>query len=277
MSLSEGLMSGGFIRGCGFLMLGLFVEVTAHADPVNTYFQLGVSAADFGYQEFDEQNVLLDREDGAIPGMMLEFGIDQGSVSAALRFELADGLVVYDGQTQSGTPIKTETDEKITNLQAVLRYKLKPLSQYDVMLIGGVGQRVWRRDIRATNITSSLLEVYRWQYWMLGASAPLWKSGQWSAGIDVRWLRPIQPTMSVHLVGYDDIQLDLRSRDSARIGFPIRIAAQKEWILTPYWEWWQLGRSMDKALTVNGVPTATTVHEPRSDTRIVGITFSVQL
>lgn len=258
-------------------LLGTFLPMCVHADPDDTYLQLGVSVQDFGYKEYDDQGVLLDREDGLMPGLMLEFGAGWSSVSVALRFELADGLVDYDGQTQSGTPIKTETDEKITNLQAVLRYKLKPLSQHNVMFIGGIGHRVWRRNIRATNSSTGLFEVYRWQYWMLGGTATLWQRGQWSAGVDVRWLRPIEPTISVDLIGYDEVHLDLESRNSARVGVPIRMKGEKDWVFTPYWESWRLGRSADKTLTVGGAPTSGTVNEPRNETNIVGFTVSVQL
>jgi len=259
------------------LLLGIFLPVCVHANSDDTYLQLGVSVQDFGYKEYDDQDVLLDREDGLMPGLMMEFGAGWDSLSAAFRFELAGGVVDYDGQTQSGTPIKTDTDEKITDLQVVLRYKLTSFSRHDVMLVGGIGHRVWRRDIRATNITSSLFEVYRWQYWMLGGTATLWHRGQWSAGVDARWLRPIDPTMSVNLIGYDEIQLDLESRNSARVSFPLRMAGEKEWIFTPYWESWRLGRSADKTLTVGGVPTSGVVHEPRSETDIVGFMVSVQL
>lgn len=259
------------------LLVGIFLPVWVHANSDDSYFQLGVSVQDFGYKEYDDQDVLLDREDGLVPGFMMEFGAGWDPLSAAFRLEVAGGVVDYDGQTQSGMPIKTDTHEKITNLQVVLRHKLKSFSQLDGILIGGIGHRVWRRDIRATNITSRLFEVYRWQYWMLGGTATVWRRGQWSASVDARWMRPIEPTISVNLIGYDEIHLNLESRNSARVSFSLRMEGEKEWIITPYWESWYLGRSADKNLRVGGVSTSGAVHEPRNETDIVGLTISVQL
>lgn len=260
-------------------LLAVLLPTSVHSELTDSYLNLGVGVQDFGYKEFDDQNVLLDREDGLIPGFVMELGKNWQDVSGALRFELFSGLVDYDGQTQSGIPLTTDTDEHITRFEALLRFDVKALAESDGVFIAGLGYREWRRDIRATNITSGLFEVYRWQYLTLGGAATLLRRAKWSGDIDVRWLWPIDPTMSLDIAGFDAVTLNLKSRSSARVGFNFRFVtkAGQEWVINPYWESWSLGRSNDERLTVGGVPTALTVHEPRSETSVGGVTLTVHL
>ncbi|NOX76965.1 MAG: hypothetical protein GXP17_10215, partial [Gammaproteobacteria bacterium] len=261
------------------LLSGAMLPTSVYSTSSDAYLNFGIGLQNFGYKEFDTQNVLLDREDGLLPGLVMEFGKNWQSVSLALRFERFDGPVNYDGQTQAGTALVTKTDERITTVETQLRFKLKQFPQHDVMLIAGLGYREWRRNIRATNTTSRLFEVYRWNYLSLGGAATLWRRGQWSGGIDVRWLRPVRPNISVNVIGFDEINLDLKPRNSARVSFPFHMGtmAGQSWMLTPYWESWYFERSEEKRLTMEGMPSAFVVSEPRSETNILGITLSVQL
>lgn len=261
------------------LLLGMWQPVCAESVSKDSYLNLGFNAQYFGYKEFDDQGVLLDREDGLMPGLVMEFGKDWNLISGAVRFELIDGVVDYDGQTQAGVPVTTNTDERIVTLEALIRYRLKQLPEFNLTVVGGLGHREWRRNIRATDITSSLYEVYEWRYWFLGGAATVWRNGQWSAGIDAGWLYPIKPNISIDLTGYDEVRLSLKPHSSGRISFPLRyvVSDGQEWTLSPYWESWRLGRSADKVLTVGGVPTTAIVHEPRSETSVVGLVMSVQL
>lgn len=259
--------------------MGIVLPVYAHSAPTKNYFQLGFGAQYFGYKEYNDQNVLLDREDGLLPGLAMDVGKIWPEVSGALRLELFDGFVDYDGQTQSGIPITTVTDEQVLVFEALLRLKVKSFAKNNAMLIASLGYREWRRNIRATNITVSLLENYRWKFYTLGVAADIWRYENWIGGIDVRWLRPISPTMSVVIAGFDEATLKLKSRNSVRINFPLQniSGVGRQWTITPYWESWYLGRSADTYLTVNGVTTGSIVHEPRSETNIAGLMISVQL
>ena len=278
-----------FIRNVSFMkkvylflvsiFIGLSLPNCAYSESVDAYLKLGIGVQGFGYQEFNEQNVLLDREDGLLPGFTMELGKSGPSVSAALRIELFDGLVDYDGQTQSGIPLTTNTDERITTFEALRRLKVEALVAGDGVFIAGLGRRGWRRTIRATNITSSLFEVYRWKYLTVGGALTFLRRGKWSGDVDLRWLWPIDPTMSVKISGFDAVTLGLKSRSSARLAFNFRFVTNvgQEWVISPYWESWNLGRSDDERLMVGGVPTASTVHEPRNETRVGGVTVTVRL
>lgn len=261
------------------LLSGIILPLCAHSESVDTFIKLGVSAQDFGYKEFNDQNALLDREDGFMPGLEIEIGNEWQDMAGVFRYELFDGQVDYDGQTQLGVPITTRTDERVTNVEVLFRYNVKSLSKNNVKLTIGLGDRIWRRDILATNITSGLSEIYRWKYFTVGGEAIVWQRGKWSAGIDVRLLRTIRPTMTLDLVGFDAATLNLGSRNSARINFPLQFTdgTGRQWMFTPYWESWRLGRSADQYLISGGVPTTAIVYEPRSETNIAGVTISLRL
>ena len=87
-------------------MLVVILPALTCADTADVNLRLGASIQDFGYKEFNDQNVLIDREDGLMPGLLVEFGSQWQDVAGIFRFELFDGLVDYDGQTQSGIPIR---------------------------------------------------------------------------------------------------------------------------------------------------------------------------
>lgn len=245
----------------------------------DVYIRIGMIAQDFGYKEFDDRGVLLDREDGLLPGVSVEVGKHWQDVGGVFRFDVVDGVVDYDGQTQSGNPLKTETDERITNFEGLFQLKLKSFPSYNPKIVAGLGFREWRRNIRSSGFVSGLYEVYSWKYISLGGEVTFWRNGSLSAGIDARMLRPLQPSMLVEFNGFDEVRLDLGSRNSARINFPIRYirSSGNEVILTPFWESWNLGRSDDEWLTVGGVPTMLLAHEPRSETSVIGIRVSVAL
>lgn len=273
------VMTSRIYRVYACLLLAMFLPTAAWSEADNNYFSLGVSAQDFGYKEFNDQDVLLDREDGPIAGLVMEFGKEWTAYSGVLRFELMDGVIEYDGQTQGGTPLTTRSEERIINMEALIRHKLDTKSQLEKTLIAGFGYREWRRTIRPTNITIGLTEIYRWPYLTLGGAATLWRSGLRSVGVDARWLRPIHPSMAVDLAGYDGVSLALGAKNSARLSFPMRLASkpQQRWTITPYWESWRLGRSADRVLTSGGVATTSTAHEPRSETNVFGITLTLQM
>jgi len=245
---------------------------------LDSHVKVGISLQDFSYTEFDDQNIVLNREDGLLPGITLEAGIHWNSFSGILRGEIFNGLVDYDGQTQSGIPLKSKTNEKITRVEATLHYTVKSFSHYNMSILAGIGYREWRRDINSTRLTPSLLEIYRWKYWTLGTSVTFFQKRRRSAGVDIRLLRPIKPTLDVKFPSFDEITLDLGINDSARVEFFYHFVSRndQQWTISPYWEYWYMGRSPNKGLTNNGVATVNVAWEPRSDTKILGVLLSVR-
>ena len=258
------------------LLLSSICSQYAIAGQLDNNLNVGISLQDFSYTEFGDTDIVLNREDGLLPGFILGAGVHWDNFSGVLRGEIFNGLVDYNGQTQSGIPLKAKTDEKITRVEATLHFNLKPFNQYNMSVLAGIGYREWRRDINATRITLSLLEIYRWKYWTLGTSVTFFKKGKRSAGVNVRLLRPIKPTLDVKFPGFDEVTLDLGVNDSARLElfYHFVLRNNQQWTISPYWEYWYMGRSPNKGLTINGVSTVNVAWEPRSDTKIFGVLLS---
>jgi len=268
------------MRNKNFVIVLLMVcwPVLSYAEVSNSYITIGVGIEDLSYIEYDDKDVILDREDGLLPGITLEVGKRWNNITSVLSGSLFNGLVDYDGQTQTRIPLKTKTDEKITRVEATIHFSLDVFEMTNVSLLAGLGHREWRRDILATRVTNSLLEFYRWKYWILGTSARLLQKGKTSVDIDVRLFRPIKPTMDVGFRNYDEVTLDLGINYGARFRILYNLVTRKgrHWILSPYWEYWNMGRSVNEGLTINGFPTTGIVWEPRSDTTVFGVSLSMR-
>ena len=263
----------------GFAYFQSFTISAFAADrPVSQSFSLGLALQDFGYKEFSNQNTLLDREDGWIPGISGAYSQQTDKYSLDIGLTYLKGKVVYDGQTQGGTPHKTHTNEQIIDVSISLGFRdvIKNLPKPSVLYFG-LGYREWQRDILPTNNVLGLFEIYSWHYGFIGGKVELFDEDKFTVWLDGRLTRPINPTMNICLSGYDCADLDLGVNTSGRVSVPIhyQLYPNNKLIFEPYFESWDFGRSPAKALTINGTPTGAFILEPRSETRNIGITISI--
>lgn len=262
----------------GLVFFQLFaVSAFASNRPVSENISLGFALQDFGYKEFSDQNTLLDREDGLIPGISGAYSRQTGKYSLDINFSYLKGNVVYDGQTQGGIPLKTKTNEQITDTSISLgildALKLaKPSTLYF-----GFGYREWRRDILPTGTVLGLFETYHWYYGFIGGMVELLKNEKLTLWLDGRLTRPMNPIMRVCLSGFDCADLNLGVNTSGRVSLPIhyQLYPNNKLIIEPYFESWDFGRSPGEALTINGALTGAVILEPRSETRNIGINVSI--
>jgi hypothetical protein len=238
---------------------------------------LGLSAQSFRYAEYAEDGRRLNREHGALPGLALALERPSGPwfFNGALSYHAGD--VTYDGQTQSGAPVQTRTDERVLDGSVHLGRWFQTNREPRYAPYVGLGYRWWERDIASTGRARGLLETYTWGYVFIGARAMLHRAGTTTWEADVRLARTIDPQVEVDFNGlFDDTRLSLGARSAARVsltwqrsvgnGLAVRIR--------PYWEHWELGRSESAVLTRNDLVVGS-VHEPRSETDSYGITISI--
>ncbi|NIR60645.1 MAG: hypothetical protein GWO02_14615 [Gammaproteobacteria bacterium] len=77
----------------------------------------------------------------------------------------------YDGQTQAGTPARTETEYAGVLIEGTLGRRFRADdSRYALDLFGALGLDVWTRDIRDTPVAFGLREEYRVLYGKAGAA-----------------------------------------------------------------------------------------------------------
>ena len=235
---------------------------------------LGVSALDFGYKEFSPGGDLFNREDGILPGgrLGLEYYWDNQRFTLDLTHH--DGVAVYDGQTQGGTPLTTSTDETITHLSFTLGSM--PETVDGTSAYWGLGYRHWRRNIRSKGRVQGLLETYMWPYVLLGLQGGVWRSDRSHLVLDGRLVYPVSAKMRVETNGFDTITLNLKGTPGLRLALPWRTRWQRLRVeLEPALELWRITRSAAKEVTVNGAPTGYTIYEPSSTTLQPSVTLSV--
>ena len=252
--------------------------IAATPNAGSTSLQIGIALQDFGYKEFDDQNKLLDREDGWIPGISGAYSQQTDKYSLDISFSYLQGEVIYDGQTQGGAPHKTHTNERIIDVSISLGFRdvIKNLPNPSVLYFG-LGFREWQRDILPTSTVLGLFETYSWHYGFIGGKVELFDKDKFTVWLDGRLMRPINPTMGICLSGFDCADLNLGVNTSGRVSIPIhyQLYPNNSLIIEPYFESWDFGRSPGEELTINGTPTGAVILEPRSETRNIGITISV--
>jgi len=241
--------------------------------------QAELSWTDFNYREYNDGS-LLDQERGGLPGVVFALTAEMGHWALGGRFSWHAGDVLYDGQTNTGIPIATHTEESILDTSVRIDRSFGPVDDPALTLYGGFGYRYWGRDIRPTYTGSGqpvdgLYEIYRWKYFLVGGKTAIYRTGRSRWSLDARVMRPYRPTIEVDQQGrYDTVILDLDERTGWRVALPweYRLSARTHWVIEPYMEAWDIGLSSSAPLTQNGVQVDNkTLYEPRSTTRNLGI------
>ncbi|HUT41615.1 MAG TPA: hypothetical protein VM011_09765 [Gammaproteobacteria bacterium] len=233
---------------------------------------LDAGVMDFDYEEFD-QGASLDREEGYLPGVSAGLRLAQGRMFAETALEAWTGDVDYASATEI-----TTTDEDILDWNILAGRDLFAQADQRLGLYAGLGYRHWQRDILSTPTAFGLDETYRWWYAIVGLRAESAVTPRVSFRADLQLRRTLDPQIDVRFKsGHDDITLELGEANGARAAFTLEGRADHGMTLfvTPWFEYWRLGRSANAILTQNGVP-AGTVFEPRSRTHNLGINAGVR-
>ena len=261
------------------ILLFITFPIQAQWSENTSEMYLSASLLDFTYKEFDDAGALLDREDGLIPGFMLGYKQQRNDVFTELSFSYHGTDIKYDGQTQSGTPITTRSDADIYELQLKVGSRYRAANNYKYHVYGGIGYHFWQRNIRSTATALGIYEEYDWSYLMLGAKFPLMQTVDSTLDFDIQYTRMISANIFVQLspLGADDVNLALGKENSYRFSLPWRVKTQKSsiWVIEPYYEFWEIGKSEIKPITAGGTPTGFIVWEPRSETNNVGINLKI--
>ena len=260
-----------------FISFPLMAESSGSVDKAEITF--GASLLDFTYKEFDDNNVLLDREDGLIPGFILGYRQNKNNLFTELSFSYHATDIQYDGQTQSGIPVKTRSDADILDLSFKVGSQYQTENKYQYELYAGLGYHLWQRNIRSTATVLGIFEEYDWFYFLLGAKLPLLKTVDSRLDFDIQYARMMKANIFVQLssLGADDVNLRLGKKNIYRFSFPWRMIMKNSsvWVIEPYYEFWEIGKSETKPVTIGGIPTPFVVWEPRSETNNVGVNLKL--
>ena len=241
-------------------------------------YQIGAGLMDFNYTEYDDDDVFLDGETGFIPGVVLKLKLRSQKIYTEFVGQAYANTIEYDGQTQGGTPLKTKSNAVIVDTHFKSGLRLSHARNHGPY--AGIGFRYWLRNILPGrdingNAVAGLLEQYHWSYGLLGYSGNFHVSEKVTLGFDIRHTYMFNGKMDVNFLGYknyDNTQVELGNRAGQRFALPITTKIRSHrLILSPYYEILDIGKSNSVGVTIDGVPTNTVIHEPRSETRNMGI------
>lgn len=270
------------------LVCACLPETTSAQPAEGTVMTMGTAMLGFGYKEFSDTGAMLDRELGPVPGMMFKLDSYHDRWLLGGEFSYYGGGVTYQGQTNTGVPIETTTNETIIDM-AVRSERWEVLGNgMDYGLYLGGGYHHWIRDITSTSTSSGaavggLYEVYQWLHGFVGAKFTLDDSSDSQWVFDARLTRHVFPRISVDFNGqYDKVTMPLNARWGLRLAVPYRYSLDKTTgvVAEPFIERYELGRSNDSTLTNAGVPVMSggapaTTFEPNSRTQNFGLHLGI--
>lgn len=232
--------------------------------------------ADFDFRELNHGSTL-NREQGTLYGVGVGASTTWQQLILRGRVNYLVNDVSHHGQTQSGTPVRTRTDEQIWDTLVQLGWRIQPATVVEYRLYAGLGYRDWDRDISSTRSATGLFENYRWAYGALGAELVFRQSEKSHWLVATRLLHPIDPTMKIKFkTDLDNAELDLGEELGHRLSLTWRYRMLKKWQfgIKAFYTTWDLGKSDPEQLNRNGAVIGS-VFEPASKTHNSGLQFTV--
>jgi hypothetical protein len=254
-----------------YLALILFIFLPIKSTDANT-FEVTPTLYFFNYQEFDQNNSLLNKEEGLIPGVKLSYGNVAEKDSLKFDASFYGGNVDYDGTTQLGMPHQTETNEQLVRLG--ISYFQHEETHYPGQLFVGLHYWYWDRDILTRNGVQGLHEQYTWYETEVGLkfnSPEVEQSRYW---LEVSAMYNFKPEMKLFLPS-SEVKFSLGS------DFGYRLRAGKTWThkqgmttaISVFTEYWEFGRS-NTVFTTDFFGSSGFLTEPDSQSFHTGIEFS---
>lgn len=251
----------------GFLFL-LCVAFSSWSQAEGVDFMLGVEASTFDYKEKDSDGNTLNKESGALPGLFL--GVENPSkegfwAQGILSFYGA--TVDYEGRTQSGSPLATDTNESFLSGRMRLFYTLPGmLLRYSPFL--GLGYTEWGRSIQPTETTLRLNEEYRWFEPEVGLVVrPV--AERWTfifARFSVYQVHSGRVMIDLDQLGFGEPELNLGQKTGRRLSVGATWKARQQFYLRAslFMDYYQFGAS--ESATIQSGTRIISIREPASKT-----------
>ncbi len=242
--------------------------------------EIGVTGSYFNYEETGLAGQTLNTEKGGIYGGRLSYRVENEEKAFSVEWRLDANSVDYTGLTNSGSLVKSRTDELISNVLLKYERLFTGLSS----IYAGAGYRYWRRDIQSAvlpggTLASGLLEKYKWPYLAAGITKTFKADESSGKSLDLSVKYAISPNLDVRFNGgvFDNVNVEQGTTLGFSLSYSIWAlskADNKKWSLTPYIDYWHSDRGSTTALTSNGV-VAGSVLEPESRTILSGVRASL--
>ena len=256
--------------------LALVLSTPAAAE---TELAVGLDTTDFTYREFADSGRELNREDGILPGVRLTAHASRDLVFLRLDASLHGGTVDYDGETQTGRPLSSETDTRLITIAAEVGRWADASRRWAAF--ARLANRTWDREIQATGNVQGLNEEYRWIEAGVGLRRawPREDAGAWQHELAGMLVLTLDGSVFVELSAlegrdWEDERLDLGDEAGLRLRYTAtRDLGARTLRVEPYLEYWEFGRSDTEP--IGGSPGGFTVYEPRSESYRLGLVVAL--
>ncbi len=245
-------LSLSLLAGLAFMLPG---AVTA--GDTELHWTLAADLQQFNYREFDLDDRELNHEFGPLAGVRASLNADGERLFARIDASAHDGTVTYDGETQAGRPVISETQTLLRTVSAEPGYWINPeVRQWGLFL--RLAHHRWERDIQPTGNVQGIFEVYRWKE--IGAGVRhVWRRPQdqrWGHQISAAGFGVLNGDVLVELSALQGSNLrDTRLRLGDNAGARLRYTATRE---------------LDNGLALRIEPSAAVWGFGRSNTELAG-------
>jgi hypothetical protein len=222
----------------------------------------------FSHQEFDQNNTLLNEDEGEIPGIKLSYADVTERDSIKFNASFFNGSIDNTGETLVGTPNVTETEAQLFKLG--ISYAQHELTVFPGLLFAGLHYWNWDRDILTRNGIQGIHEEYTWYETELGLKF-ISDSSYW---LELSAMYNFKPETRLFLPS-SEVKFTLQSRPG------YRIRAGKTWTtsesmttsISLFSEYWEFGES-DIVFTTDFFGSSAFLTIPNSETFNSGLEFS---
>ncbi len=248
------------------LILGLYCNPAPAADP-----GIYLKVESFTWKEYDDSGSRLLKESGPIYAVGVSVGPDTAApLVLGGRAELFGGTVGYDGQTQSGTAVETDTNYAGLKAEADLGWRAVVSERFRIEPFAGAGYRWWQRDIQDSDVAIGYQETWWSLYTRFGIRGEYIGTGLLTAfaeaGVKVPLITENEVDLSV--IGISTVTVEPGNAPS---GFAETGLAWDRFRASLFYEGMRFSKS--DPVTVSGVQ----VWQPESKADIFGIMFGMDL
>lgn len=260
------------ILGAAFLVPCTLAPFAALADGKDITWELGANNQYFHYEETLPDGTVFNTEKGWLPGLFLSASVYlPADLQLKTSVSRAKGTVDYEGATQAGRALSTQTSETLTRIDMELATPLPTFFNGSLSAIAGVSHTRWNRKIQPTRSTSHLYEHYRWYEFAGGlrhCAAPYALPSIEQVCLTAKLTRSEYGTMTVKLERFNlgNPELDLGGGWGGEAS--IRLELDGPFTMRAYTKTWNHGAS--KPVYVHQPNQITRITEPASQSWLTG-------
>jgi hypothetical protein len=197
----------------------------------NRALSFSLGALNQNYRELDSGGSVLDKENGAIPRIGVEYSLM--GLQTPLRFymsaDYAGGDTSYKGALQNGTPYDTTTGNKIVDLNVGLGYAFG-FGRFAVIPGVEYGYSNWQRDVGKGDPVHGVKETYTHGHLAVTVSGQFAITSKAVLSLDAAYGKTVSPQMKIDELGGTSVTsptFELGSKPWSRVGLGFDYAAKK--------------------------------------------------